>query len=75
MTQSSAALTKTSRAPLLDSNQAAEYLGVSNNTLPVWRCTGRHLIPYIKVGRLVRYRQKDLDAFLEKNTIGAESTP
>ena len=44
--------------------QAASYLGCTEKTLEVWRCTKRHQIPYLKIGRLVRYRKADLDAFL-----------
>jgi excisionase family DNA binding protein len=49
---------------LISSDQAAEYLGITRKTLEVWRSTRRYPIPYIKVGRLVRYRKSDLEAFL-----------
>jgi excisionase family DNA binding protein len=32
--------------------------------LSVWRSTGRYNLPFLKVGRLVRYRRADLDAWL-----------
>jgi excisionase family DNA binding protein len=54
--------------PLFSTSEAADYLGLASNTLPVWRCTGRYDIPYIKVGRLVRYRKSALDAFLQRRT-------
>jgi excisionase family DNA binding protein len=54
--------------PLYDNAQAAAYLGLAENTLSVWRCVGRYDIPFIKVGRLVRYRKSALDAFLERRT-------
>ena len=54
--------------PLLSPPEAAAYIGVSENTLSVWRCVGRYAIPFIKVGRLVRYRRSDLDAWLESRT-------
>ena len=50
---------------LLDSQQTADYLGLSVDTLSVWRSTGRYNLPFIKVGRLVRYRAGDLKAFLK----------
>ena len=53
-------------ADLLDDKAAAAYLSLSPGTLSVWRSTGRYNIPYVKVGRLVRYRRADLDAWLEK---------
>lgn len=57
---------------LLTQEQAAEILGVTPGTLSVWRCTKRYNIPYIKVGRLVRYRKSALDAFLDLRTHGQE---
>lgn len=54
--------------PLLDEVQAAQYLDVSPGTLSVWRCTGRYQLPFLKVGRKVRYRVSDLDAWLESRT-------
>jgi len=54
---------------LLSNNKAADYLGITPATLDVWRCTKRYPIPFIKVGRLVKYRQSDLDEFLEQQTI------
>jgi len=53
---------------LLDQNQAAQFLHVSPGTLSVWRSTGRYSIPFIKVGRSVRYRFTDLIAWLESRT-------
>lgn len=50
---------------LLDEKQAAEHLTVSPGTLSVWRSTGRYHLPFVKVGRMVRYRLSDLDAWLE----------
>jgi len=56
---------------LFDNDAAAAYLGVTPRTLEVWRCTKRHQIPYIKVGRLVKYRQTVLDTWLAAQTVGA----
>lgn len=49
---------------LLNESQAAQVLGIAPNTLAVWRCTGRYNLPYIKIGRLVRYRAGDLKRFI-----------
>lgn len=54
---------------LMTPAQAAAYMGVEVATLAVWRCTGRYALPYLKVGRLVRYRQSDLDAFLKTRSV------
>lgn len=63
----------TAKDAMLDNAAAAEYLGISTGTLDVWRSTKRYAIPYVKVGRLVKYRQSALDAFLESRTHGAEA--
>lgn len=62
---------KINTTTLLNTAQAAHHLGLKNpNTLNVWRATKRYIIPYVKVGRLVRYRLEDIDAFLRERTIG-----
>ena len=58
--------------PLLTPSEAAAYIGVTENTLSVWRCVGRYNIQFVKVGRLVKYRKSALDAFLDRRTIGGE---
>jgi excisionase family DNA binding protein len=54
---------------LLTREQAAAYLGISAQTLSAWVTHGRYDLPVVKVGRLVRYRLRDLDAWLEKRTV------
>lgn len=61
----SAVIKHQSEDPLLNPIAAAEYLGVSRDTLSVWRSCGRYSIPFIKVGRLVKYRRSDLEKWLE----------
>lgn len=51
---------------LVDDKRAAAILDVSPGTLGVWRSTGRYNLPFIKVGRNVRYRVADLEAWLSK---------
>lgn len=50
--------------PLLCRKRAARYLNVSPGTLAVWDCTKRYNLNPLKVGRAVRYRRSDLDAFM-----------
>lgn len=59
------------RDPLLTEAQAAEFLGVKPASLQVWRSTKRYQLAYIKVGRLVRYRQSALQAFLASREVAA----
>ena len=57
---------------LLSNYEAAKYLGVSPGTLEIWRSTKRYPISYIRVGRLIKYRKSDLDAFLAARTVEVE---
>lgn len=50
---------------LLNESHAAELLGVTSKCLQAWRVRGGGPI-YLKIGRLVKYSQTDLDTFLEK---------
>ena len=53
---------------LLTRPQAAQLLGVQVQTLAIWASTGRYALPFVKVGRSVRYRRSDLERFLEART-------
>lgn len=53
---------------LLNESQAAELLNIKRETLATWRSTGRYNLPFIKVGRTVRYREADLVDWLDKRT-------
>jgi len=53
---------------LLSRRQAAEYLGVKENTLAIWACNKRYGLAVIKVGRLCKYRLSDLEKFLDERT-------
>ena len=54
---------------LLDEASLASQLRVSRSTLQSWRYSGRGP-RWIKLGRLIRYRLADVDAFLAANTRG-----
>ena len=60
-------------SPLLSRKEAAAYLGVECGTLEVWACTDRYELPYVKIGRLAKYRLSDLDDFIASRTVGAVS--
>lgn len=49
---------------LLDTRQVAELLGIQPQTLELWRQKGDGPI-FIKIGRLVRYRLEDVEAFIQ----------
>ena len=48
---------------LLTPQDVSARLGISVATLATWRCTKRYPLAYVKVGRLVRYRTGDVEAF------------
>jgi excisionase family DNA binding protein len=57
---------------LLTPAETAEKLRVSMRTLEYWRFSGRGPA-FIRVGKRVRYRPADVEAFLKANRQGAEA--
>lgn len=49
--------------PLLSAEQVSELTGLSPETLAQWR-SQRRGIPYLKIGRAVRYHPEDINAYL-----------
>tara|TARA_Y100001960_G_C14265218_1_gene629476 strand:+ start:439 stop:654 length:216 start_codon:yes stop_codon:yes gene_type:complete len=54
---------------LLKPADVAEILGVTKETLNVWRCTKRYPLKYIKIGRNVLYKLEDIQAYIESQTV------
>jgi predicted DNA-binding transcriptional regulator AlpA len=59
------------RPQLLTNREAADFLGVSQGTLDVWRCERRYTIPYHKIGSKVFYDTADLLAWLQSRKVHA----
>jgi excisionase family DNA binding protein len=59
--------------PLFSRAKAAEYLGLATQTLAAWSHNNRYDLPYIKVGRLVKYEQSALDAFIARHRVGGNT--
>ena len=53
---------------LLDEDETAAIIRVQPGTLRVWRSTGRYDLPYVKVGRLVRYERRRVLEFIMRHT-------
>jgi predicted DNA-binding transcriptional regulator AlpA len=53
---------------VLNERQAASVLGCSVALMRKWRLYGAGP-SYLKIGRLVRYRQADIDSFLEVHRV------
>jgi excisionase family DNA binding protein len=49
---------------LLTPTETAELLGVARETLAMWRCTRRVELPFVRVGRCVRYLPEDVQRFV-----------
>lgn len=56
------------RQPLLTVQEAARYLAVSVSTIYGW--VWRRRIPFVKIGRTVRFDPRDLDAFIAASKQG-----
>lgn len=56
--------------PLLTIEEAADYLRTTERWMR--RSIDENRIPRTKVGRLVRFRQSALDAYLDANTVASE---
>ena len=64
-------MSETTNDDLLDTPEAARVLGNAAGTLEVWRSTKRHNLPYVKIGRSVKYRRVDLLKFIADHTVKA----
>jgi len=56
---------------LMDETQVCDYLGITLRHLRDLRY--RNEIPYVKVGRLVRFRPAEVEAYLDAQTVKAAS--
>jgi excisionase family DNA binding protein len=54
----------TNSSEFLTPPEVAALLGVRVRTLAIWRCTGRHDLPFVRVGASIRYRRDAVDAWL-----------
>ena len=61
---------QTTTSPNFNTKSAAHYLNVQASTLEQnrWKGTGP---PFVKIGRSVRYRKADLDAYLDANVFNS----
>jgi excisionase family DNA binding protein len=55
---------------LADYAGAAQYLNTSERHVRALR--ERHELPFVRVGKLIRFRIADLDAYIESRTTPAE---
>ncbi|MDB4963442.1 MAG: phage transcriptional regulator AlpA [Myxococcales bacterium] len=55
----------------LDEKRFCTVLGISPVTATKWRAKAKGP-PFIRVGRLIRYRRTDVDSWLASRTVGAQ---
>ena len=55
---------------LMSRKQAAQYLGIKEQTMSAWACNKRYSLPYTKIGTRAMYEIEDLDAFKQQNRVG-----
>ena len=55
--------------PLLTPREAASYLNIAVGTLSNWRHLKRHDLPFLRMGNRIRYKLKDLEAFMSVDTV------
>jgi excisionase family DNA binding protein len=54
---------------LTDTDGASVLLSVPASTLTKWRSTGEVRIPFVRLGRQIKYRTSDLKKFIETSTV------
>lgn len=54
--------------PLMTGKEAAKYMKYGSQTLAAWRCNKTYPLKFIRIGRSIRYRRSDVDAFLMNQT-------
>lgn len=58
----------TNRLRLLREQEVAELLDVPRATLATWRSRWSDRLPFIRLGRSIRYRPQDVEAYLAAQT-------
>jgi excisionase family DNA binding protein len=58
---------------LLTAEDVSELTGLSVETLAQWRSQKKHL-PFLKVGRLVRYDREEVDRYFETCRVSVSQT-
>ena len=51
----------------LNKKELAEYLGLKEGTVSVWVCYRK--IPFVRVGRLVKFDLRRIDAWIAENSV------
>ena len=60
------------RKELMNTAQVAEWLNVKESTIRKWVHYG--FIPHVKIGRCVRFREEDIETWLQERTEKGRAT-
>lgn len=52
---------------LVNTQELAKYIGITEGTARVWTCHKK--IPYIKVGKLVKFDLNEIDKWLDERKV------
>ena len=55
---------------IVDTSEASTLICTPEKSLIKWRSTGEHNLPFVKIGRNVRYRTQDLRKWIESRIQG-----
>ena len=55
---------------LISAGETASILGLKESTLAQFRWRGDKRLPWVKLGKSIRYKLSDIEAFIERSTIG-----
>ena len=55
--------------PYLTPDDFFKITGINKNTQAVWRCTRRHGLPFVKIGKSVRYNRDEIAAWFELHSV------
>ena len=64
-------MTTTIQKRLWDDRETAARLDIEPQTLAVWRSLRRYDLPFIKIGRAVKYDPDDVEAFIARRRVGS----
>jgi len=55
---------------LLSAGETADILGLKETTLAQFRWRGDKRLPWVKLGKSIRYKLTDIEDFIERSTVG-----
>lgn len=55
---------------LISAGETANILGLKESTLAQFRWRGDKRLPWVKLGKSIRYKLSDIEEFIERSTIG-----